>query len=369
LPQKATKSNVCPHEEAWPIRLVDDRRWVARASPGSSTAAPTRGAPRSDSDPPATPKPIVTVSGYLQAQLNVFLDGNDDDTTNSSTVLIRRLRLRFKGEVLKGLGYTIMIDPSTASNLLRDGFLAVTAVPHHEIRIGQQKTQFGYENPESSTKLFTINRTFASDALGRGSDLRDIGVGVLGTWPLPAGFGVDYQLTLVNGSGPNVIQDTTDTKNFWGRAGASLKGGAIAARLGGSYAFGDHVRRATEPGGMDVIYYFRRLGVDAVVDTPWLLLIAELLMGTNELPTGDVDAQGFYVTAVGKTPFHLGPIARYEQYDPNTDADGDLQRRYTLGLYYDLKSVDVRFIANIEIDDSDVGRDHAFLLWGQVIFP
>jgi hypothetical protein len=338
--------------------------------PPPAEAAPApEPAPPPEPPPPPKPKPTVAVSGYAHLQLNLFVDGNDDDETSSSTLLVRRIRLRFRGEVLPGLGYVVMIDPSTPTNLLRDGFLSLTFVPHHEIRVGQQKTQFGYENPESSTKLFTVNRAFVSDALGRGQDLRDLGVGLLGTWDLASGLGVDYQLTLVNGSGPNVTQDATDRKNFWGRAGIRYERGGLHLRLGGSYGNGDHIRRATMTGGMDVVYDFDRIGADVEVTTPWAFVAAEYLRGTNELPEGDVDAQGFYVTLVGTTPWNLGPIVRYEQYDPDTDADDNLQKRFTFGAYADVRPVNVRIVANFELDDSDVGRDHAFLLWGQVIFP
>src|SRR6266545_8043071 len=196
--------------------------------------------------PPGPPaKPKLEISGYVQLQYNATVDANGDDTVAKNTFLVRRFRIKLRGEVFKDVGYVTMFDPSTTSTLLRDAYVTLGFLPHHEVRIGQQKTQFGYDNPESSTKLFTINRAFISDALGRGSDLRDIGLGLFGNWKLPAGVGVDYELTLVNGSGPNLVHDDTARKNFWGRAGVSWAGdAATSVRLGGSYANGNQLRKA-----------------------------------------------------------------------------------------------------------------------------
>lgn len=328
----------------------------------SATATP---APKSED------KPKPNVSGYLQVQFSAPFDSNDDGQKNASAFQVRRARLRFKGEVLRNIGYTAMLDAATPNNLLRDGFVSLGFVKHHEIRLGQQKTQFGYENPESSTRLYVVNRALVSDALGRGPDLRDLGVGVLGNWALARGFGLEYGLTLVNGSGPNTTRDETGRKNFWGRFGGRYedKDAGLTLRLGGSLGSGDLLDRRNTPDPADDLGVdFSRLGLDITADTRWFFAAAELVLGTNEAPAAETDARGAYVVLVGKTKLDLGPILRWEAYSPDTDDGARDQGRITLGAYYDLRPVNVRLLLNYELDSSESERDDVLHLLGQVVF-
>lgn len=335
------------------------------AQPPTPAPAPAPVAPDETAD-----KPTLNISGYLQALYTRGFDTNDDDTANNDALSLKRVRLKATGHVWDKIGYTIMFDPSTPKNLLRDGFITLGYIPHAEIRIGQQKTQFGYENPESSTKLWTINRALASDALGRGSDLRDIGIGVLGTVAAASALNVEYALTLVNGAGPNVTQDDTDYPSFWGRVGPTWvdEEHHVTARLGGSFATGTALAETADPMTGSFRYTFRRFGADLEVDAPWLFVAAEYLMGSNEPRGGTaVDKRGFYVLAVAKTACHAGPVLRYEQYDPDSDTAGDLGQRITLGAYWDIAKP-VRLLADYELDRSDKRKDDQFLLFGQVKF-
>lgn len=323
---------------------------------------------------PAPAKPaevnlVPVISGYAQVELSAGLDGDGNGVSSTASLFLRRARIRLKGEVLKDVGYTFLVDLATLSNFTRDAFFWTKLLPHHEIRLGQQKTQFGYENPESASLLYVIDRAYVSDGLGRGSDLRDIGIGVLGTWDLPANFGVDYQVTGVDGAGPNVLLDDTPRKNVWGRAGASYQGEGWTAKLGVSGANGDRFFKA-DPVAMTAAYtvQFNRLGVDLRADTPWFFAVAEGVVGTNDRGAGPVGAAGFYVLAAGKTPWNLGPIARVEMYDQNLEVASDRLGRYTLGVYADLKPVNCRLMVNLELDGSEVKRDHALVSWVQVVF-
>lgn len=317
---------------------------------------------------------VPTLSGYAQVQFGVGLDGTGDGIAPTAGVLLRRLRLRIKGQVFAGVGYTVMIDPSTPANLARDAYVSLTVIPRHEIRLGQQKTQFGYENPESTVPAFVVNRAYVSEALGRGPDLRDLGIGVFGTWSLPAGFGLDYQVTAVQGAGPNVLVDDTPRKNVWGRAGGSYSGSGWTVKAGLSGAIGDRLFRGN-PATMtpDQRVSFTRLGVDVRADTPWFFAAAEGMLGTNDPGTGDNPAAGFSAQVAGKTPWNLGPVARVEFLDPNQDVSGDILRRSTLGMYLDLrhpeqKTAWARWLVNVELDRSEARRDHALLSWVQVVF-
>lgn len=252
-------------------------------------------------------------------------------------------------------------------------------MPFHEIRIGQQKTQFGYENPEGVTRLVVVNRTLVSNALGRGQNgvnaasgaTRDIGVGVLGRIPVARSIALEWAGALVNGAGPNRTTDdaVAPQKDFWGRIGPAVKVGVAAIRAGASFGRGYDVG-TTGPGtaGEPYRYLFLRVGADVQLDTPWLFAAGEYVRGTNALRPREQIAAGAYLYAYGKTPWNLGPVARVEAFDPDRDVAGDLRRRWTLGGYYDITPIKARVILNYELDHSSVLRDDALLVQTQVVF-
>jgi len=322
-----------------------------------------------DAPAPAPVDLVPKISGYAQVMLSAGLDGDGNGVASTASLFLRRARIRLKGNVLEGVGYTFLVDLATLSNFTRDAYFWTTLIPHHELRIGQQKTQFGYENPESASLLYVIDRAFVSDGLSRGSDLRDLGLGLLGKWDLPADFGVEYAITAVDGAGPNVLLDDTPRKNLWGRAGASYKNGDWTVKLGVSAANGDRFFKADAVAGTPAyVMQFSRLGLDVRADTPWFFAAVEGVLGTNDRGAGPAGAAGFYALAAGKTPWNLGPILRVEAYDQDLDAPGDLLRRYTLGAYADLKPVAARLMVNLELDGSETPRDHALVSWVQVVF-
>ena len=203
-------------------------------------------------------------------------------------------------------------------------------IPRHEIRVGQQKTQFGYENLESSKRLYAVNRTEVSDNLSRGPTLRDIGVGLVGNIKLGNGFRIEDGATVVNGAGMNVQADDTSRKSFWGRLGVRYKNddlGDLEVRLGGSGGIGDF--KELEDPALDTDDFrlsFKSIGSDLEVDQEWFFVSTEVVAGWTDDVTKDEQDQvtGYYVNLVGKTPWHLGPITRYDML-------GDEFRRWTFG--------------------------------------
>jgi phosphate-selective porin O/P len=336
----------------------------------AAQATPTPAAQASPT-PKAEDKPKVNVSGYMQVLFSTAFDTNDDGQKTLSNFQVRRARVQVKGEVIKDVGYTVLLDGASPSNLLRDGFISLSFIKNTEIRLGQQKTQFGYENPAGDPTLYVINRALVSDALARGPDIRDLGIGALGNWGLSGGFSVDYGLTLVNGSGPNTTKDETSRKNFWGRVGGRYedKEAGLALRFGGSLASGDFLdkRNVNDPND-DVVTDFSRAGADVTADSKWFFAAAELVFGTNKAPSKDTDARGAYVLLVGKTKLGLGALLRWERHSPDRDDSTKDQGRITLGAYYDLRPVNVRLAVNYEIDNSETKRDNALFVQGQVLF-
>jgi hypothetical protein len=322
--------------------------------------------------PPSRPSlPQASVTGYLQSVYEDPHDTNDDGAVAPDSFSMKRVRVRLKADFRDRVGFTILLELATAQSPLRDGYVTLK-LPHHELRFGQQKTPFGYENPLSSTNLYTVNRALVSDQLGRGPDLRDLALGVYGTWKLPFDLGAEYAVTLSNGTGANRREDT-ERKNVWGRAGVTYapKGLGVSGALGVSAARGDQLalgELAMDPSD-DFHALFHRLGVDVRLDTKWLFLVFEYLLGSTEI-TADgaaADPRGWYALAVGKTPWNGGPLFKIDQLDLDKGTAGNSNLRYTVGGYYDFGKT-VRVLANYELDRSDTRKDDVLLLFAQFVY-
>ncbi len=319
----------------------------------------------------ATKKYKPKIHGFVQTQFRQNFDTNHDQETTPNRFRIQRVRLKVEGKITKQISYQIEIDPRApqVTGLLRDAYISLGYIKKHEIRIGQQKTQFGYENTVGSSSLYFVNRTDVSDNLSRGINLRDIGIGLLGSVRINESWRFEDAITLVNGAGMNVQADNNNKKSIWGRAGLRYKTDNVWWKFGVSAAKADLMETNMDSLGAAVNYfvYFSRLGADFQLDKKWFRVVGEYVMGTDEEADGSSEIAGYYVMVAGKTPFHIGPTLRYE------DMDGEF-KRWTLGAYYGKPSAKIRVLANYEIrkliDDPEkpLGEDNRFYLWLMVRF-
>ena len=351
-----------------------------QAAPDPASQAPPD---RDSDDPEQPPRPEAKewrlkapkVSGFVQVFYRYAFDTSGDGVVDSSNFRVQRVRISLKGEVLPWVSYKVEFDPRApeVGGILRDAYFGLKFIPRHELRIGQQKTQFGYENPESSSQLYVVNRAEVSDSLSRGVNLRDIGVGLKGNVPLGGGFRLEDAITVVNGEGFNVQADNTRKKNVWGRLGVRYKSGGLLARFGVSGGRGDQreIGDPTNPQD-DVLFAFDRLGTDFEIDHPRFFLNAEYVRGHDDLPALSspeptpaevVDRKGYYVLVGGKTRWRVGPLVRYDTLD-------DGFRRWTIGAYYGLPAERFRALVNYEFRDSRDGAraDDKLYFWAQVHF-
>ncbi len=320
-----------------------------------------------------SPYKRARLSGFFQPFFRYTLHTNDpteDPNVDPPNVRIQRLRIALDGDLLPWLSYKVSIDPRSPElvGLLRDAYFDVTkVVPHHKIRVGQQKTQFGYENNESSSDLFYVNRAEISDALGRGTNLRDLGIGLIGRVKLGSGLRLEDAITVVNGAGLNVQDDNNRRKNVFGRVGLRYKpkNADYWIRFGISGARGDIL----DPGddlldpSDDFTEKFARVGADLEIDTKWLFAAAEVMLGRETIAGESEDLAGWYVNLVGKTPYPVGPLVRVDTF-------ADDFRRFTFGAYYGAPAARFRMLLNYEfrqLKDGVRGDDRIFL-WSQVRF-
>ena len=326
----------------------------AHADPGAPPPAP----------PPAPSHPTLHLSGYLQVQYTFQGTATAGGAGPLNTFLIRRARLKAAGEVVPGVGYDVLVEAATPTTPLRDAYLRLRLIPHLEIRVGQQKTPFGYDWPTSSTVLVTLDRSLVSRALGRAVNARDIGISARGHFELPARLGLEYAVALVNGAGPNAL-DGGDGKDVFGRVGALWRPGGVHLRLGISGAAGD----LPGPTAADPARAFQRLGADLELDAPWVALRAEGILGWADTGAalGPTRQGGVYATLFGRSPWHLGPLVRLGAYTANL-AGGTSRTRLTAGAYWNLPSPDVRVVANVLLEPWDPGHPPVLEVQGQARF-
>lgn len=329
----------------------------APAQPEATATGSTRTAPR--------------FYGFVQTHYRHAFETGQDGVFDAPNFRVQRVRLGLRGDLYPWLSYEVEIDPRSPdiTGVLRDAFLAFRFIPRHQLRVGQQKTQFGYENRESSSDLFAVNRTELSDTLSRGVNLRDIGIGLIGNVRLGKGWRFEDAITVVNGDGFNVQADSTRRKNVWGRAGLRYRDDPadLTVRIGVSGATGDQIAEGIDPldPSDDYREAFTRLGTDVQVDHRRFVFTAEYVRGKNEnTATAETDEpSGYYVNLVGKTRWRVGPIARLDTF-------ADDFRRWTVGGYYRLPNVPLRVMVNYEYRElkDGVRGDDKLYVWTQVRF-
>ena len=347
--------------------------WLLAAGP-FTTLVTAQPAERNNPDAAVDTAPAAakaTFYGFMQTHYRHAFESGDDGVFDAPNFRVQRVRLGVKGDLKPWLSYEVEIDPRApeVTGILRDAYLALKFIPRHELRVGQQKTQFGYENRESSSDLFAVNRAELSDALSRGPNLRDIGVGLIGNIKLAKGWRFEDAITVVNGDGLNVQADSTRRKNIWGRAGLRYRqdNADLTARVGVSGATGDGIAEGVDPvdPADDYLQTFSRTGIDVEVNHRRFLMTAEYVRGTNENSvTGEADdLSGYYFNLVGKTRWRIGPTLRLDTF-------ADEFRRWTIGAYYGLPNVPFRVLINYEyraLKDGVRGDDKLYV-WTQVRF-
>jgi hypothetical protein len=312
------------------------------------------------------------LSGFIQVHLFNEFDTNGDSVTDPSGFRILRARLTVDGFVSNHIGYEVTVDPRApeVKGILRDAWIGLHYIPNQEIRIGQQKTNFGYENPISSTKLYVVNRAEMSDNISRGTNLRDVGIGLLGNIPLNNGWLFEDDLNLVNGSGLNPASpnDFMQKKSFWGRVGVRHTSDKLVWRMGASAGVGDMKdfgNDVVNPAD-DFIIGFKRFGADMEADHKFFFAVAEFATSKNTISDTVSNEIGYYGLIALKTKWRIGPLLRYDVY-------GDEIKRWTAGAYYGLPKDDLRVLLNWEYrgyksEANPAGNDNRLYIQLQVVF-
>jgi phosphate-selective porin len=338
----------------------------------------------------------MSLGGFFQAQAEF---GNAPDGRYNGIedrFLMRRARLFVQGSFLEHFDYKMEADfganslsEQTGSRAaLTDMFLNWNRYDFANVKAGQYKTHFGWEQLASDTKILTVERSLPNDRL---TDGRQIGSSVTGS---VLDKRVSYAIGLFNGTSVNNSFNDNDhfmysariqgtaVKTEWNKMPVEWNIGVngLTTKDGGS---GGSVTKsgfgfdAVAGGAVDNNFVGDRnaWGVDTQVKVGPFDLQAEYIRSRfepdNNIPANGFEADGWYVLGgYYILPKYLQAIVRYEQFDPHLGVSGDSSDVWTFGLNYYIKGDDLKLMANFLYGDQAGGdeRKGRLLLRAQVMF-
>lgn len=308
---------------------------------------------------PAGKESRLLVGGFVQAQAE---SGDRVDTRfgdENDRVFLRRARLTLQGSFPEHFEFKAEVDAAgglgSATGVraqATDVYVQWSRYKFAQIRAGQFKTPYGYEQIFSDTRTLTVERTLVSDriALGRG-----IGVQVAGD----AGP-VSYAVGAFNGNGTNLT--TNDDEGFLTVARLSAtpwkRGDNDRWSIGlNGFTGEDHAAPAApELGFTGNTFAGTRdaWGADTQLITGKLELWGELLRATYDpaAPGPSRELNGWYTGAGWMLSKRLQAVAMLDRLD----APSGETRTLTLGGNYFLKGHDVKLQLNVMRTNADRTR-------------
>ena len=265
---------------------------------------------------------------------------------------IRRAELRFSGEIIPDVKWSVMFDPAKAlslntttttingtsvirtvsvnqtSRIFQEAFITLTHLKHANVQVGQFKEPLSQEGLQPTASLDTIERAlFMSDRARGGTfgDIRDVGAEIFG----PLGKQVDYQVGVFNGGSESQNDvDANNEKAFVGRVVFHPTGFS-------GFQIGTSGLWARNSGIINPQH--QRLGFESLYQHNKLRLKSEFMMGID----GDVHRRGYYAH-IG---YHFAPkfegVFRYDTFEPDIRRDDTAatvaERDFITGFNYYVK--------------------------------
>lgn len=317
---------------------------------------------------PAAKNPTLTLGGFIQAQADVGDRGDSRFSNDNDRFYLRRARLSATGKFQEEFDFRLEMDLagslSNTSSLraqMTDGYITWTRHAEANVRVGQFKTPFGFEQIYSDTRLHTIERSLPNDRLTLS---RQIGAQVGGDFLEKR---LSYALGAFNGNSVNNNFNDDDRFVTIGRlVGVPWKG-----KLGSTSA--NWVVSVDGYSSQDANVPLSDLGIDSTPATPdrdgifsgkrrglgadtqllagrfefWAEYLSTRFEPDSGLPQPSFDADGGYVQAsYFFVPDRVQAVLKYETFDPNTDRDEDETNTVTAGANYFFKGHDLKLMLN-----------------------
>lgn len=342
---------------------------------------------------PAGREPTLSIGGLLQTQADFGDKGDARFTSGNDRFYLRRARINLQGKFLEDFDFRLegefagsLAEATGVRAQLTDGYLNWNRYSFANIRVGQFKTPFGYEQLASDPKLFSIERTLVNDRLTVG---RQIGVQVGGD-VFDKRF--SYATGIFNGTGVNTSANDNDKFLWAGRVGAvAWEGkwlgqdtrwtvGADALTSNDANLPGQPTEFGFDlvPGGTkDNIFAGRRKagGLDTQLHVGrfdfWAEYLHERFKPTDRIPSRSFDTDGWYVQAAYfMIPKELQAVIKYDAFDPNVNISTNSTRTWTLGTNYFFKGDDIKLQLNYLLSDIDgqTAKNKKLILRLQTLF-
>lgn len=297
----------------------------------------------------------IRISGLFQGWYNA------SNRTVPDSFRIRRAELRFTGDLMPKVRWSIMFDVAKvltvnntfaninntpvlngtginqSSRIFQEAFVTLGYFKHANIQVGQYKLPVSLEGLQSSAALDTIERALFLTDRARGGGLgevRDTGLMVFG--PINKQF--EYQFGVFNGAGESMSDvDRNEQKAVAGRFvfhPTAVKG----LHLGASGIWG---------GTVSLLNPRRdRFGAEFLYDVKHFRFKSEYVVGVDS----DIHRRGFYAHFGYRFRPKLEAIFRYDTFDPDirreTNSLNVLERDYIGGLNYYIKENNLKLQLN-----------------------
>ena len=291
---------------------------------------------------PAGKETNLALGGFVQAQ---FESGTAPDARFASLTdrfVLRRARLYATGAFAENMSFKFESDFGNNSiaaktglaGQLTDAYVTWSKYPAANVRVGQFKTPFGFEQLASDTKIYTIERSLPNDRLTLG---RQIGAGLFGDLP---GKRFGYSVAAYNGTGTNIGSNDSQKFLWVGRATAVAFEGKLGEQKA-KFTTGVNYFTTVDKG----TFTGRRngTGVDAQFAVGPGEIQAEWLRNDQHPSVGRPTAANGWalLTAVNLTKQWQG-VVRFETYDSNTATGNTTSNLWTYGVNYLLKGDDLK---------------------------
>ncbi len=302
---------------------------------------------KADAAKPASPS--VKFSGYIQGQY--FHESGEGNKISRFDV--RRARFKVDASLSPLASLTLQPEINDADVELKDAFveLNLNSAKKTKLRLGQFKVPLSYQILESSSHRLTPERALITARSVPGERDR----GVVLEFPLQAESKTSplLQLGLFNGRGINQVAGNGQTsKNYI--VAVHFPTQPVSGRL--AFLGGKYTNDATNKVRVNKTRWMADVQYDRA---PWNVQL-QLGAGEGDFPrTGstatvsNTDVRGGYLQMAHQpkgSKFTL--LARYQQYDPDTNTEGNTISGPLVGIVYDA-SDRVRYMLAVERLDDD----------------
>ena len=328
---------------------------------------------------PAGKETTLSIGGLLQVQAEAGDKGDARFSSDNDRFYLRRARLNATGKFLEEFDFRLegelagtLANTSGLRAQLTDAFITWNRYPQANVRVGQFKTPFGFEQLYGDPRLFTLERSLVNDRLTLS---RQLGAQIGGDLLEKR---LTYAVGAFNGNGANNNFNDDDHFLIAGRLSGipwqgKLFGKQASWGVGGNVYASDDTSVSPGP----------EFAFDATPSTPdrdntfagereGFGVDSQLLCGPVEIwveyletdwepdsrrPLSSVTSEGWYAQGtVYVIPDKLQLVLKLESFDPLREIENNTTETGTAGASWYFKGHDLKVLLNylrVRIDGQD----------------